>query len=226
MSSKKVKEKKSDQPVEVPKNNILIRYSNFENPFWNGLLVTLIRNVGRASIAYNKYHDEKTVRKSITDISTHKTFSCYKKSLKFLLSFQRLIKLFEAHQNNYNQQKQNLLKQYGKFDESSNQFVLLEPEKVQLFNQEFDKLKATIVQIDVLKFSPTLIADDFDELFEEYRHTTSASNHSNMSKLIRQPYTFTLFFDLLNDVFDMDEIYSWKYQQDVDDIILSNFGMK
>ena len=48
---------------------------------------------------------------------------------------------------------------------------------------------------------------------------------SNKSGLLQEPYMYSLFFDFLSDIFDIDEVFRWKYNEEVDNLYNKNFGL-
>ena len=48
---------------------------------------------------------------------------------------------------------------------------------------------------------------------------------SNKSSIFEEPYTYSIFFDFLEDIFDIDEVFKWKYDIEVDNLHNKNFGL-
>ena len=123
-----------------------------------------------------------------------------------------------------------MLQTYGKYDSTSNQQVLVK-DNIQKFNEKYDELLRTVVYLDIVKLSPKFIVDDFTSLYESYFINVCEKiwNQYKLkdleSGLLEAPYMYSLFFDFLDDIFDIDEVFKWKYDIEVDNLHNKNFGL-
>lgn len=222
--------------IEDDKSYILIRYANFENKLWPRLILALIRHVGENSILNSKYNDEKTMRKGIINNNDNRNFSTLIRDVKFTFFFRRILRIFKAHHIHYNNTKNELLKKFGKIDPISKQPVLIEENAVN-FKNELSKFQSTIVKLDIQKFDPRYIFDDLQVLYQYYLEVTELEKGDMtdqntvrfaMAKnkpLLYEGYQVDLFFEVIEDLFDVDKMFDWKENSEVKLIHDQSFGI-
>ena len=223
------KNNKSKEPVKsntLISNLIKIRYSYFENPLFKYIVAGLYKQVGHHTLRATAYHDDSTKNKGVFDWSKNLNASKYINDVKFIFSFYRVLNIYKQHYNNFNEQKSQLLLKYGKFDKEHNKHVLYEPESISKFNEEYKKLLNIIVQLEIIKFSPKLFFNDIyymldQSMFHYYRiwleeiipyQEKYIDDHGTNNRLppINDPFVASIFNDIMDDIFDIDEIFSWK----------------
>ena len=223
------KNNKSKEPVKSNKliaNLIKIRYSHFENPLFKYIIIALYQHIGHHTIKANAYHESVVKNKGVFDWSKNINASKYKGDLKYLFSFYRVMNIFKQHYNNFNEQKSQLLLKYGKFDKEHNKHVLYEPESISKFNEEYNKLLNIIVQLEIIKFSPKIVFNDLhfmmdqlmfhyfriwlDEIIPDQEKHIDLVGTINKLPPINDPFIASIFNDVMDDIFDIDEIFSWK----------------
>ena len=225
--NKSIDEKVNQIPLE---SRVCIKYNHFTNKTWPGFIAIMIRTVAWHNINHSRYNDDKTRKKDITHFSENKNFHAYIKNLKYFFLFNRIINLIRTHNKNFHDTKNNLLQTYGKYDSTSNQQVLVK-DNIQKFNEKYDELLRTVVYLDIVKLSPKFIVDDFTSLYESYFINVCEKiwNQYKLkdleSGLLEAPYMYSLFFDFLDDIFDIDEVFKWKYDIEVDNLHNKNFGL-
>ena len=223
------KNNKSKEPVksnQLIANLIKIRYSHFENPLFKYIIVALYQHIGHHTIRATAYHDHSTKNKGVFNWSKNLNASKYKGDLKFLFSFYRVMNIFKQHYNNFNEQKSQLLMKYGKFDKEHNKHVLYEPESISKFNEEYNKLLNIIVQLEIIKFSPRTVFNDIfylydqsithffriwlDEIIPNRENYTDSVGTINRLPPINDPFVASIFNDVMDDIFDIDDLLLWK----------------
>lgn len=228
-------EKSEEKVTQIPlESRVCIRYNHFTNKTWPGFIASLIKNVALHSVNYSRYNDDKTRKKDINHFSENLNFHECIRTLKYFVLFNKIINLIRTHNKNFYDIKNNLLQTYGKYDSTNNQQVLLE-DNIQKFNEKYDELLKTVVYLDIAKLSPKFIFDDFASIYESYyiivcnqiwvQYKNLDPIDSNKSGLLQEPYMFSLFFDFLGDIFDIDEVFRWKYNEEVDNLYNKNFGL-
>jgi len=208
-------------------NNIIIQYKYFEDiPTFNLAFDVLLTKTGWM-ISDNQFRKDRFDILTYDILNRHnspvgKNFQLYLKGLKEWFTFYKILKSFEYHHTLYKQSKQSLLHQYGQFDKPTNQYVIYEDQNKINFSLELNKLHGQIIQLNTEKFSPKYFLFDFIDYFHELTREVWAESPSKIAS--RKAFTGTrlIFYDILNDIFNLSEIDTWETAQDLVDELYNN----
>ena len=194
-----------------------------DNIFFHKFFLLMEKYLFYWPLTDSKFIDDKYTIKEYKHLFNSSTFAYYIKAMKMWHTYHKVLLMFRDHHRNFENIKSQLLQQYGSFDKQTNQFVLMEPENVKNFQIEYKKLKSTIVQIDIDKFSPQMFVFDAKDIFEIY---TGNLHHFSKGKMFDDnPWLILCFYEMFSDVFDASEIDTWNYKEEIDEEWNTNFGI-
>ena len=225
MSDKKISKKKKEELTENQindiKNPILIRFSLFERQLFHAAVATMQKYLYEYSLIDSRFVDDKYQLKKYNDWNLNVSFSFYVYYVKKHRKFRQVIKAYQHYHTLYNTKKKELLTKYAKFDKDTNKYVLLEGTQEFLdYHVEQKSLTNTIIQLDIEKLTPKDIIMDFKQLYNHYFDCCIFERDIKQSDV----WNYSTLFDLLEDIFDMDEIQTLKYLEEVDNMVNKNFG--
>ena len=211
--------------VVVDDKKIKIRYNYMDSVSFHKFFIIMEKSLFIWSLTKSKFVDDKYTIKEYKYFFDSDNFSLYIKAMKMWHTYHKVVLLFREHHRNFENIKSQLLKQYGKFDKQTNQFVLMEPENVKNFQIDYKKLKNTIVQIDINKLSPQLLMLDIEEIVKETSHQMQSSHFFNLKFIDDNPWIILCFYEMLSDIFDLNEIDTWNYKKEIDGDWDKNFAI-
>lgn len=211
------------QQVVVDDKKIKIRYNYMDHILFHKFFLIVEKFFCNWPFVRSKFVDEKHSIKEYKYLFNSDNFSFYIRTMKIWHTYHKVVLMFREHHRNFENIKSQLLQQYGSFDKQTNQFVLMEPENVKNFQIEYKKLKSTIVQIDMDKFSPQLFLFDMEEIFKTF--TNNLHHFSTGPTFDDNPWLILSFYEMFSDIFDASEIDTWNYKEEMEEDWNNNFGI-
>lgn len=214
--AKKLTEQKEEQPIQ--QNLVIISYAHFDSFLYHHAITALSHSIGGFMLTRSQQSYKKNNVRSLIELKGLEDFHIVKKNFKEYFLLQKILYISKQYYNAYQNNKSQLLKQYGKFDKETNQHVLFEDEKTEKFNEEFKKLLDINVQIDISKLSSDVLFHSWQDLNERWEKVINNEAQQAIFRKGKDKFASLFFFEFINNIFDIEDIFSWSYDKEVDKV--------
>lgn len=199
-------------------NLVIISYSHFDNFLYHSAVTALSHSIGDFMLTRSQLSYKKNNIKSLIELKGMQEFHVIKKNFKEHFLLQKILYIAKQHHNAYQNRKTQLLKEYGKFDKGSNQYVLFDDEKTEKFNEEFKKLLDINVQLDIPKLSSDVLFHSWQELSERWHRVISNEAQDSVFRKGKDKFASIFLFEFINNIFNIEDIFSWSYDTEIDKV--------
>ena len=132
----------------------------------------------------------------------------------------RILNIVKEYQKDYIQNQNNITQQFLKKNPVDNGNVMLE-EDIPKYEAEINKLRSVVVQLNIEKLSPKYLFMDFDQYVNIYTgildYIRQTLGETTFYKTSGDGWNYMILYNLFEDYFNIDEVFSWKHSGDIDD---------